>query len=529
MPEPQPGAAGRPTGAPRARSRTGIRRSPTSRPPHPYRSDQPEPRGPGPDLGPAGPRDEAQTSAQPQRRTSPNRRTRPTAADGPGRSPGAHRRGAATVEAPATAVPADREAPAPRWSGSAPVPPPLPRRRAWGESAEPTPPPPVPRRTAGAPDPGRPVGRRGHRRLGPAAPPTCPALPPTLPYPAPPTTRQWSGPPLPRSVRTRVSPPAAPDATARRAAQPADAGRADPRRRRAGPCHRRAAGHRCRSSAGAGAPTCHHRRPAGLAGPQGVRAGPGPPATPLAVAAAAHPGLLLRLPRLLRVRRSRPSTRPARRCPTRSPTCSLRQDDRSAETARQLESEVRKEHWLAEDTFAGVYSTTSGKRVTVFGGTGFRLSPESDADAEISRLTERYALGAPQTVDTGVRGRHERCAVGRADGSDVVVCTSVDHGSIATGVFTRLSVDDSAACWTPCAPRSSSPSGAEPRTTAAGRDTAVTPAAGRADRSGVAGRVRVGARRGVARHVLLAGELLDLGSSPRRSSAAARCGRPAGR
>ncbi|MBQ0981123.1 hypothetical protein KBX34_23915 [Micromonospora sp. M61] len=123
---------------------------------------------------------------------------------------------------------------------------------------------------------------------------------------------------------------------------------------------------------------------------------------------------------------------------------SLRQDGRSAETAKQLENEVRQEHWLAEDTFAGVYSTNSGKRVTVFGGTGFRLSPESDAEAEISRLTDRYALNAPETVDTGVRGRHERCAVGRADGSDVVVCTSVDHGSIATGVFTRLSVGDSA-------------------------------------------------------------------------------------
>ncbi|MGW1453315.1 hypothetical protein ACWCO3_34605 [Micromonospora sp. NPDC002411] len=82
--------------------------------------------------------------------------------------------------------------------------------------------------------------------------------------------------------------------------------------------------------------------------------------------------------------------------------------------------------------------------MTVFGGTGFRLTPEADAEAEISRLADRYALATAETVDTGVRGRHERCAVGRADGSDVVVCTSVDHGSIATGVFTRLSVTDSA-------------------------------------------------------------------------------------
>lgn len=131
--------------------------------------------------------------------------------------------------------------------------------------------------------------------------------------------------------------------------------------------------------------------------------------------------------------------------PTQVDDLSLRQDKRSEDAARQLEGEVRQEHWLAEDTFAGVYSTSGGKQVTLFGGTGFRLSPESDAEAEISRLTERYALKAAESVDTGVRGRHERCAVGQADGSDVVVCTSVDHGSIATGVFTRLSVADSAA------------------------------------------------------------------------------------
>lgn len=122
----------------------------------------------------------------------------------------------------------------------------------------------------------------------------------------------------------------------------------------------------------------------------------------------------------------------------------LRDDNTSKATAKQLETEVRKAHWLAEDTFAGVYATPAGKRVTVFGGTGFRFTPESDAEDEMTRLTGQYSLGEAQVVDTGVRGRHQRCAVGRADGQDVVVCTSVDHGSIATAVFTRLSLDDSA-------------------------------------------------------------------------------------
>ncbi|PWU43171.1 hypothetical protein DLE60_34335 [Micromonospora globispora] len=121
----------------------------------------------------------------------------------------------------------------------------------------------------------------------------------------------------------------------------------------------------------------------------------------------------------------------------------LREDERSQATAEKLEAEVRQAHVLAEDTFAGVYTTSDGKRVTVFGGTGFRLSPESDANAEIARLTDRYQLASAVPVQTRVRGRYERCAVGAADGDTVVVCTSVDHGSLTTGVFTRLSVDDS--------------------------------------------------------------------------------------
>jgi hypothetical protein len=121
----------------------------------------------------------------------------------------------------------------------------------------------------------------------------------------------------------------------------------------------------------------------------------------------------------------------------------LRDDATSRATARRLETEVRQANLLAEDTFAGVYGTSDGKRVTIFGSTGVRLSPESDAKDELTRLTERYQLEPGVPVPTGVRGRYERCAVGRADGDAVVVCTSVDHGSLATGVFTRLSLDDS--------------------------------------------------------------------------------------
>ncbi|MEU8155454.1 hypothetical protein AB0B94_17470 [Micromonospora sp. NPDC048986] len=342
---------------------------------------------------------------------------------------------------------ATAEVPAPRWSGSAPVPPPLPRRPAWGESAEPTPPPPV---AVGPPEHQTPVDPWAGVDTGgwdlPSA--ELPPLPPTMSYPSPPDTRQWSGPPAPpapaRDTRQWSGPPAAP----------------------AGP-------HPVPPPAAPSAP-----RAIGPVVPARPMSPPAPPKVPkqrrgrrsTAPPPAPPPGWQAPkgyVPVPVRRRRRWPwllllslacccgcpayygfpisAQYPARAAlPVQVDDLSLRQDSRSTEAAQKLENEVRKEHWLAEDTFAGVYATTSGKRVTVFGGTGFRLSPESDAEAEISRLTKRYALAAPESVDTGVRGRHERCAVGNADGSAVVVCTSVDHGSIATGVFTRLSVADSA-------------------------------------------------------------------------------------
>jgi hypothetical protein len=39
---------------------------------------------------------------------------------------------------------------------------------------------------------------------------------------------------------------------------------------------------------------------------------------------------------------------------------------------------------------------------------------------------------------------HERCGVGKASGSSVVVCAWADHGSLATVLLTRRSVTDSA-------------------------------------------------------------------------------------
>lgn len=121
----------------------------------------------------------------------------------------------------------------------------------------------------------------------------------------------------------------------------------------------------------------------------------------------------------------------------------LRQDPASIRAAALLEQDMRTAHWLAEGTFAGVYTDPNGKRVTVFGVTGFRLSPADDLAAEMTRLTEKYELTGVRTIDTGIRGEYRRCGTGHDGRIDVVVCAWADHGSLGNGVFTRLSVDDS--------------------------------------------------------------------------------------
>ncbi|SCL38720.1 hypothetical protein GA0070624_6312 [Micromonospora rhizosphaerae] len=323
------------------------------------------------------------------------------------------------------------ESPAPRWSGSAPVPPPPPRRRAWGESAEPTPvPPPLDSPEHQVPvDPWAGADTSGwdlHSADFPALPPTLsyPAPPHTLPYPAP----HVAPPPAPPVAQPPVSarpmpPPPAPVSPPRPAPPPPAPVRRPKQRRRATPPPV--------------APPPGWRPPKGYV-PVPVRRRRRWPWVLLFTVACCC-GVPLWWAQSLSEQYPASVALPDRVAGLR-----LREDERSQATARELETQVRQAHLLAEETFAGVYTTSEGKRVIVFGGTGFRLTPEADADAEIARLTEAYQLKPAMPVDTGVRGRYERCAVGRADGDAVVVCTSVDHGSLATGVFTRLSVKDSA-------------------------------------------------------------------------------------
>jgi hypothetical protein len=122
---------------------------------------------------------------------------------------------------------------------------------------------------------------------------------------------------------------------------------------------------------------------------------------------------------------------------------SLRQDDASERTADRLRAATRVEYAFAEGTFAAVYGDGQGKRVTVFGATGLRFDPDGDVTHEIARLTDRYGLTEIRTVPADRRGEQRRCGVGADDGRGVVVCSWADHGSVGSGVFTRLDVEDS--------------------------------------------------------------------------------------
>ncbi|MEV0392610.1 hypothetical protein [Polymorphospora rubra] len=121
----------------------------------------------------------------------------------------------------------------------------------------------------------------------------------------------------------------------------------------------------------------------------------------------------------------------------------LRDDPDSVEAARQLEQGLGIAALITGDTFAGIYSAANGKRVTLFGSTGYRFSPENDLNEEIARLTTEYRLTGVESVETGIRGTYQRCGTGRQGDTAIVLCAWADHGSLGTGLFTRLSVEDS--------------------------------------------------------------------------------------
>ncbi|MFI7544993.1 hypothetical protein [Actinoplanes sp. NPDC049599] len=122
----------------------------------------------------------------------------------------------------------------------------------------------------------------------------------------------------------------------------------------------------------------------------------------------------------------------------------LREDAAGRRAVEKLSDQLGGTSLVQGEVFGGVYADGNGKRVTVFGTTGLRFTPEADVEAEIAHLAGEYDITDVQSYDLGESGVHERCGVGRSSGKTVVVCAWADHGSLATVLLTRRSVPESA-------------------------------------------------------------------------------------
>jgi hypothetical protein len=120
---------------------------------------------------------------------------------------------------------------------------------------------------------------------------------------------------------------------------------------------------------------------------------------------------------------------------------SLRDNEAGRRAAQRLADQLQ---GADGNTFAGIYTDARGKRVTLFGVTGLRLTPATDVDAQLSRLADSLNLKNVESFDLGEFGAHQRCGTGRLDDTSVVACTWADHGSLATVLLTRRSLTESA-------------------------------------------------------------------------------------
>jgi hypothetical protein len=122
-------------------------------------------------------------------------------------------------------------------------------------------------------------------------------------------------------------------------------------------------------------------------------------------------------------------------------------DNAAGRRAAQRLADQLQETGADGGAFAGVYADDRGKRVTVFGVTGLRLTPGADVKAQLDRLTDAIGLKNVQSFDIGGFagfGAQQQCGTGRLDGTSVVACTWADHGSLATVLLTRRSLGESA-------------------------------------------------------------------------------------
>jgi hypothetical protein len=130
--------------------------------------------------------------------------------------------------------------------------------------------------------------------------------------------------------------------------------------------------------------------------------------------------------------------------PDRLDDLRLRVDDASQKAVDKLADQLAAAGSEGQ-AFAGVYGDSGGKRVTLYGVTGWRFTPQSDVNGQLARLSADVKLSNVQDFDLNESGAFETCGAGRVNGTSTVICTWADHGSMATVLLTRRSVTESAA------------------------------------------------------------------------------------
>ncbi|AEV82265.1 Putative DNA helicase ino80 [Actinoplanes sp. SE50] len=122
----------------------------------------------------------------------------------------------------------------------------------------------------------------------------------------------------------------------------------------------------------------------------------------------------------------------------------LRADPASTKAVDRLADQLRSAG-VDGSAFAGVYGDGNGKRVTVYGVTGWRFTPQSDALGQLARIAGDAELSDVADYPLDEPGAFESCGTGRLGGTSTVICTWADHGSMATVLLTRRSPEESAA------------------------------------------------------------------------------------
>lgn len=114
-----------------------------------------------------------------------------------------------------------------------------------------------------------------------------------------------------------------------------------------------------------------------------------------------------------------------------------RTDPRTRIEMATLAFRLRTGHLLARNVFAAVYAQPGhdDRDVTLFGAAEFIANPGRSLDGALGGLPGGATAAGVHDVPAGPLGGYQRCGTATVSGDRVVVCGWADHGSVAVGLF----------------------------------------------------------------------------------------------